>query len=148
MYENQMKALRWLANMFPYTHPAKSETDKMINCIHLYCEQGANAIEELSMKLHGDEATIAGMKREIERLVVADKPRWIPVTERLPNCNGCYLVWRPHFFGGEIGMPSICYFDGSNTWHDSYGVDFERILHPDDVTHWMPLPKPPMEAGG
>ena len=68
--------------------------------------------------------------------------QWIPVSEKLPNCNGCYLVWRPHFFGGEIGMPAICYFDGQNVWHDSYGVDFERVLHPDDVTAWMPLPEP------
>ena len=72
--------------------------------------------------------------------------RWIPISERLPNCNGCYLVWRPHFFGGEIGMPSICYFDGSNTWHDSYGIDFERILHSDDVVAWMPLPDPYKEG--
>ncbi len=74
------------------------------------------------------------------------EPRWIPVSEMLPNCNGCYLVWRPHFFGGEIGMPSICYFDGQNTWHDSYGVDFERVLSSDDVTAWMPLPEPYKEA--
>lgn len=68
--------------------------------------------------------------------------QWITCSERLPNSNGCYLVWRPHFFGGEIGMPSICYFDGQNTWHDSYGVDFERVLSSDDVTAWMPLPEP------
>jgi len=68
--------------------------------------------------------------------------QWIPCSERLPNSNGCYLVWRPHFFGGEIGMPSICYFDGQNTWHDSYGVDFERVLSSDDVTAWMTLPEP------
>ena len=67
---------------------------------------------------------------------------WIPVSERLPNCNGCYLVWRPHFFGGEIGMTSICYFDGQDTWHDSYGVDFTRILNKEDVLAWMPLPTP------
>lgn len=67
---------------------------------------------------------------------------WIPVTERLPNSNGCYLVWRPHFFGGEVGMPSICYFDGQDTWHDSYGVDFMRVLSSDDVVAWMPLPRP------
>ena len=93
--------------------------------------EAANAIDELSNIQIAPEKIIQTM--------------WIPVTERLPNCNGCYLVWRPHFFGGEIGMPSICYYDGSNTWHDSYGVDFERILHPDDVTHWMPLPRPPEE---
>ena len=72
--------------------------------------------------------------------------QWIPVSERLPNCNGCYLVWRPHFFGGKIGMPSICYFDGKDIWHDSYGVDFSRILQSSDVTAWMPLPEPYKEG--
>ena len=71
--------------------------------------------------------------------------RWMSVKKRLPNCNGVYLVWRPHYFGGEIGEPVVCYFDGQDTWHDSYGVDFERILNPDDVTHWMQLPEPPKE---
>ena len=66
---------------------------------------------------------------------------WIPCSERLPNSNGCYLVWRPHFWGGEIGMPAICYFDGQNTWHDSYGVDFERTLPSNNVIAWMPLPQ-------
>lgn len=68
---------------------------------------------------------------------------WISTKDKLPNCNGLYLVWRPHYFGGEIGEPVVCYFDGTNTWHDSYGVDFTRILNPDDVTHWMTLPEPP-----
>lgn len=67
---------------------------------------------------------------------------WIPCSEELPKCNGCYLVWRPHFFGGEIGMPAICYFDGQDTWHDSYGVDFTRILNKEDVVAWMELPEP------
>lgn len=75
-----------------------------------------------------------------------NKRRWIPVSERLPNSNGCYLVWRPHFFGGEVGMPSICYFDGQDTWHDSFGVDFNRVLSSDDVIAWMPLPEPYMEG--
>lgn len=43
--------------------------------------EAADAIEKLSMRLHGDEAAIAGMKREIERMVVTDKLRWIPATE-------------------------------------------------------------------
>lgn len=100
--------------------------------------EAADAIEELQRQID------AWVEPE-RKALIKSLPHWIPVAERLPNCNGCYLVWRPHFFGGEIGMPSICYFDGSNTWHDSYGVDFTRILHPEDVTHWMPLPEPPME---
>ena len=77
--------------------------------------------------------------------VIVKQPKvneWIPCSERLPKCNGCYLVWRPHYFGGEIGMPAICYFDGQDTWHDSYGVDFTRILNKNDVIAWMPLPEP------
>lgn len=82
-----------------------------------------------------------GIIEYIDELPFAQaEQQWIPCSERLPNCNGCYLVWRPHFFEGEIGMPSICYFDGQNTWHDAYGVDFERVLSSDDVTAWMPLP--------
>ena len=52
---------------------------------HAAMIDAADAIEELSMRLHGDEAAIAGMKREIECMVRAEKPRWIPVTERLPD---------------------------------------------------------------
>lgn len=77
--------------------------------------------------------------------IINEQPKvneWIPCSERLPKCNGCYLVWRPHYFGGEIGMPAICYFDGQDTWHDSYGVDFTRILNKNDVIAWMPLPEP------
>lgn len=47
--------------------------------------EAADAIEWLSMRLHGDEAAIAGMKREIEYMVRAEKPRWIPVGVRLPD---------------------------------------------------------------
>ena len=75
-----------------------------------------------------------------DALAMLKEQNWISVKDRLPNCNGCYLVWRPHFYPDK-GMPSICYFDGQNTWHDSYGVDFTRVLAPDDVSHWMPLPE-------
>ena len=84
----------------------------------------------------------AGFDVDVEPL---KEQNWISVRDRLPNCNGCYLVWRPHFYPDK-GMPSICYFDGQNAWHDSYGVDFTRTLAPDDVSHWMPLPEQPCKA--
>ena len=80
-----------------------------------------------------------------DALSMLKEQEWISVKDRLPNCNGCYLVWRPNFYTDK-GMPSICYFDGSNTWHDSYGVDFTRLLNPEDVTHWMELPVKPTEG--
>lgn len=45
------KSLRWLANMFPLTLPAKDETDRMSNAIHVYSEAGAKKIKELQEKL-------------------------------------------------------------------------------------------------
>lgn len=122
MYEDYEDLVEWLREC-----TAEQNGEKTLWC------QAADAIDNL----------LYICKHQAEEL--RNIPKWIPASERLPNCNGCYLVWRPHFFGGEIGMPSICYFDGTNTWHDSYGVDFTRILHPEDVTHWMQLPEPPNE---
>lgn len=91
---------------------------------------------------HEGENCLLTYSSVVELLNVLKEPEWISVNDRLPNCNGCYLVWRPHFYIDK-GMPSICYFDGQNTWHDSYGVDFTRILKPEDVSHWKPLPEQP-----
>ena len=44
----EVKSLRWLANMFPFTENAKEEEDKMCNAINIYCTAGADKIEELT----------------------------------------------------------------------------------------------------
>lgn len=98
--------------------------------------EAANAIEELSMRLHGDEAAIAGMKREIERMVVAGKPRWLPVTERLPG-NGTKCLVARYDYVTKTPFVDLLWFD--NSWWD-------RLNSGDyAVTHWMPLPEPPKE---
>lgn len=100
--------------------------------------EAADAIEELSMKLHGDEAAISGMKREIERMVVADKPRWIPVTERLPEQGKRYLVIR----FDEVTKTRFI----DILWHDAHDLWWNRLYKGQyNVTHWMPLPQPPKE---
>ena len=75
-----------------------------------------------------------------DRLAIADEdrikfflqiPRWIPVTERLPEEDGCYLVAVKN--DHKRRYSKTAWFS-----HDSW---FAR----QDVTHWMPLPEPPME---
>ena len=48
----EVKSLRWLANMFPYTENPQDDTDKMSNAIHVYCTAGADKIEELQNLLN------------------------------------------------------------------------------------------------
>lgn len=91
------------------------------------------------------EKEVLRMIDEQETISVAS-PKWISVKDKLPNCNGCYLVFRPHYYDEDHGAVTLCYFDGTDTWHDNDRVDFERILSPTDVTHWMPLPEPPEDG--
>lgn len=86
MYDELVAVLRRCGSL-----PCEGCPRKMCKGVLANMREAADAIEKLSMKLHGDEAAIAGMKREIERMVVAGKPRWIPVTERLPN-DGDYVL--------------------------------------------------------
>ena len=120
MYEDLIKRLRTVAQL----------ADKGLIITPSICLEAADAIEKLSMKLHGDNAAIAGMKREIERMVVADKPRWIPVTERLP---------------GE--METVIVTDGKNVGYSFCVNDYGTLdfYSPWNITHWMPLPSPPVE---
>ena len=131
MYDELVERLRFAVY--------EEDTDGIVRIL----EEAADAIEDLSMRLHGDEAAIAGMKREIERMVVAGKPNWIPVTERLPENQGPFLA--RYGFGdvsketGQFFYGVLYYFyaDAAPHWqHESAGIE---------VTHWMPLPEPPKE---
>ena len=78
--------------------------------------------------------------------------RWIPVSERLPESNGAYLVHAgrryidcvrfakdlyaidPYDFAIRKGKSGFYIYDSE------YGFDVYE-----GVTHWMPLPEPPKE---
>lgn len=63
-------------------------------------------------------------------------PRWIPVTERLPEKDGMYLVHGAWSASGRK-VTDTCEF----YVHDGYF----RAAWNFDVTHWMPLPEQPKE---
>jgi hypothetical protein len=65
-------------------------------------------------------------------------PRWIPVSERLPEEEQEVLVWNG---GGQCLKPwqghVLCEYRNGE-WRESQESD----LYP-GITHWMPLPAPP-----
>lgn len=104
--------------------------------------QAADAIEVLDMKLQGANAAIAGMQREIERMVIDSansKPKWIPVTERLPDAFKHVLVNIP----GMTPHPTVqeAFLEKNGMWY-SNGFRYSA----EEITHWMPLPQPPVEG--
>ena len=52
--------------------------------------------------------------------------KWIPVTERLPEKEGLYIVH------GKLGGVFVLFYD------DTLSDSFKQMC-----THWMPLPQPP-----
>lgn len=66
--------------------------------------------------------------------VLENQSPWISVSDRLPKKNKRILVYFPLF----SSSPMDGLFDGKNFFVDS-------ILRTDSVTHWMPLPEPPVK---
>ena len=97
----------------------------------------------LFVNLHGHEDVVYKAADAIEEL---SKPRWIPVTERLPKqrinqntldfeyvlCATTFGDVRPFKYGRRIGQGDAHFWNGAG-YVDAY------------VTHWMHLPQPPKE---
>ena len=129
MYEELVKRLRDISS---------SDSNIKSNYIGLTMIQAADAIEELQKALNAvndahnegyDVGYWAG-RRDYE-------PKWIPVTEQLPEKSGDYII-----FDGEDVLGA--YYEKEwkcDNWTDP--VEMYAAYH---ATHWMPLPAPPKEG--
>ena len=82
-----------------------------------------------------------------------DALKWIPVTERVPDKDGDYLVIKdlsgdPYtdILGFAVDGDKICRFDLSGEKNCFYYYYDGEYISTDNVTHWMPLPQPPKEG--
>lgn len=74
---------------------------------------------------------------ELPAADVVERPRWIPVTERLPDIGSNCLI------SPVSGCVAEGQFDGDGWTQYRWSAKLDK----DTITHWMPLPEPPKENG-
>ena len=90
-------------------------------------DKAADVIEELSTQFDNmNEENIA---------LYGALPKWIPVTEELPESDTNVLVKS----GSFVSVWSLR--EGDVYWEDEYSYFHDMC----EVTHWMPIPEPPKE---
>lgn len=106
-----------------------------------------NALSVFNDRIHGNEHFLNGIetaKEIVEKTLSADvvPMEWIPVTERLPDFEGCCLCVRRSYVKPCVRHQEVMYFDFDEK---SFRPLFDEVFVADgNVTHWMPLPKPPV----
>ena len=87
-----------------------------------------------------DGGTNIGRQKRIEKAIKAlppAQPGWIPVTERLPEEEGLYLVAGDFPPGAEVHTRYFNVMYDRSVWSGTMT---------DKVKWWMPIPKPPEGA--
>lgn len=135
MYEDLIKQLRYCANSelvceetssCPYYDKAEEKTH-FYHCVERLIGQAADVIEELTDTAQAQDKALKECARQFAK-------QWIPVKDLKPKEREWVLCQC------RANIREVLRLQNGKWYHDSehsYMLGF--------VTHWMPLPKPPME---
>lgn len=129
-YDELIKDLRICASTFCESCEKCSHSNEHGDCYNGLERSAADAIEELQKQL----------------------PKWIPVSERLPEEKCKCLVYKKHTglsalvsFTNDLESIDKYDFQGQKRWGFFYYDSEYGFCESLGVTHWMPLPEPPKE---
>lgn len=116
--------------------------DKVIEIIWgLFNSYGNDSRKFIPLETRAIREFCSMLQAKIEKQLPVEAPKWIPCSERLPECNGVYQITRKINDGERIYyIPDSAYFDGTSTWHDDTRVNHSRP-YLKNVLAWMPLSK-------
>lgn len=145
----RIKVLEASDALQPCGHPKSLVLQSAESGEPLYCEACDDKSGRRDAELRESELAAANvaLRERIAELEAQRVPQWISVTERMPEPDsGEVLVWLT---GGR------CAFDewhmhredptGMSTTHTMEMGLMWRDYEYEDITHWMPLPPPPVE---
>lgn len=143
MYDELIRKLRELASI-----PAHCETvdscdgcSKEDICLRFTNERIIETASEAADAIESTSKAYQMMAEAYEAEVT--KPKWIPVTERLPETGVDVLVMFPQ----NMAVASRDMGEWVVNSGDGWCTDVNLSDDEKEPTHWMPLPQPPKEEG-
>jgi len=64
---------------------------------------------------------------------------WIPASERVPKDKEIVIIARDYHI-----VPVCCGYVREGRWYVANNVSEDAWTRENNVTHWMPMPEPPM----
>ena len=113
--------------------------EEAIYCLKAESERYSEVCEECP--LYGQTGVDHCCEDALQLAITAlqNQPVWIPVSERLPEENGKYLVFLTNPVRNKSDNVFTC-------WYNVYDKKFETENSLDYVKAWMPLPEPYRES--
>lgn len=152
MYDGLVKSLRVCGRMTNIDDNCISYVngccEAFPDCAYALMDQAADAIEELQQTAEHYHGCMNEWFEAVQEYKAA-VPKWIPVTERLPEDEEAVFVVRK-FLGVKGQVPPSTYTEVAYRIDDRWVADSDeykiaRHRHTDPL-FWMPLPEPPKEG--